>query len=233
MNDVMRRLGWKLGRGLFAALFIMGGIGHFAIPETYRKIMPPSLPQPLLLIYLSGIAEFGLGALLLWSRTQSLAAWGLIALLIAVFPANLFMWQHAEQFSIRPIWLLIRLPLQGLLIAWAWAYTRPVRLGSRGAVILTVVVSLIIGPMVGCGRPSLPRLDRGALVRTESLTNEPIVVFFAASQETVEPGTIVKVVSDEEGTTGQVARKVIVGFQDGPHQGLAGLIRRNDLQLNR
>jgi uncharacterized membrane protein len=120
---------WRLaGKCLFAALFLVSGVGHFATTETFVKIMPPYLPRPRELVLLSGAAEIALGVLLLIPGTTRLAAWGLMALLVAVFPANLYMDQHPELFpSIPPIALRVRLPLQGLLILWAYAYTR-----SRG-----------------------------------------------------------------------------------------------------
>jgi uncharacterized membrane protein len=86
--------------------------------------MPPYLPLHRELVLLSGVFELALGILLLIPPTTNLAAWGLIALLIAVFPANLYMYQHRELFQVPPLALLLRLPLQGVLILWAWAYTR-------------------------------------------------------------------------------------------------------------
>ena len=86
--------------------------------------MPPYLTYHRALVLVSGVFEIALGILLLVPRTSHLAAWGLIALLIAVFPANLFMYQHSEQFPYSPTLLLLRLPLQGLLILWAYHYTR-------------------------------------------------------------------------------------------------------------
>ena len=237
MNPAIRRFAASVGRVLFAALFLLGGVGHLVKPDVYLKIMPPYLPEPLALVYLSGVAEFVLGALLLFSRTRRLAGWGLIALLVAVFPANIYMWQHAAAFAI-PAWvLLVRLSVQIPLIAWAWAYTRADRSPSRpepqSAVRAgSVVAGLLLVALAGCevGRPSLPRLDKGSDVRAASLDGKPVVVFFAASEESVAEGTVVRVVSDEEGTTKQVDRKVLVGFQDGPHSGLAALIQRSDLQ---
>ena len=238
MFSVIRRSAAVVGRVLFAALFLLGGLMHWLKPGVYLRIMPPYLPEPLALIYLSGVAEFVLGGLLLIPRTRRLAAWGLIALLIAVFPANLYMWRHAAEFTI-PAWaLLARLPLQGLLIAWAWVYTRPDRpaVESRSVSPARAVVACLgLATLTGCevGRPSLPQLDKGAYVRTASLDGKPVVVYFAASEETVADGTVVRVVSDQEGTTQEPDRKVIVGFQDGPHSGLAALIRRSDLQPTR
>ena len=112
-------------RILFALLFIGGGVMHLARPEVYQPMMPSYIPYPDLMILLSGIAEVALGALLLWPRTTRLAAWGLIALLVAVFPANLNMALHPEKFpDIPAAGLMIRLPIQALLIAWAWYFTR-------------------------------------------------------------------------------------------------------------
>ena len=110
----------KIGFGL---LFVAAGCNHFLHRNLYIRIMPPALPWPMALVYLSGVCEIALGALLL-TRWQGLAAWGLIALLIAVFPANLQMAFHPElypEFSRMLLWG--RLPLQALMIAWAYAYT--------------------------------------------------------------------------------------------------------------
>jgi uncharacterized membrane protein len=111
---------WFLG-----IFFVLAGVNHFVRPGLYLKIMPPYLPWPLALVYVSGFCEVALGALFLVPRYQTPAAWGLIALLIAVFPANLHMALHAEQFSrIPPLVLWLRLPLQAALIAWVYRYTR-------------------------------------------------------------------------------------------------------------
>ena len=120
-------------RYLLALFFIAAGINHFWHTPFYVAMMPPYLPAPLALVYLSGVAEIGLGALLLFSRWQVIAGWGLIALSVAVFPANVHMALHPEfftQFSPTGLWL--RLPLQAVVIAWAYWYTRPAP-GARGA----------------------------------------------------------------------------------------------------
>jgi uncharacterized membrane protein len=115
---------WKFaGKCVFATLFMVAGVGHFASTDTFTKIVPPYLPYPRELVLLSGAFEITLGLLLLVPRTTRLAAWGLVALLIAVFPANLYMYQHPELFPLPPAALLLRLPIQGLLILWAFAYT--------------------------------------------------------------------------------------------------------------
>ena len=110
---------------LFGAFFIGAGLNHFISTDFYLSIMPPCLPWHLPLVYASGVAETALGVLLLVRRWSKIAAWGLIFLLIAVFPANLHMALNADLYSqISPIVLWLRLPLQGLLIAWAYFYTR-------------------------------------------------------------------------------------------------------------
>ncbi len=114
-----------LTRHLLGVLFILAGVNHFVNTAMYVSIMPPYLPWHVELVYLSGMAEIGLGALLLPRRYAKFAAWGLIALCVAVFPANLQMALHADLYASLPTWgLWLRLPLQGLLIAWLWCYTK-------------------------------------------------------------------------------------------------------------
>ena len=109
-------------------MFIAAGANHFLNTPFYVSIMPPYLPWHLALVYLSGVAEMGLGALLLFEQWSVLAGWGLIALLIAVFPANIHMALHPDLYTwASPMNLCLRLPLQGVLIAWAYWYTRPDR----------------------------------------------------------------------------------------------------------
>ncbi len=84
---------------IFAVFFIVAGINHFRDEAFYMKLMPDYIPLGLHLpaVQLSGVAEVLLGAMLLFRRTQRLAAWGLIALLIAVFPANIYAYQHSRE----------------------------------------------------------------------------------------------------------------------------------------
>ena len=110
---------------LLGTLFVLAGINHFANAPIYVSVMPPYLPWHLELVYISGAAEITLGILLCMRRYAGWAAWGLIALCVAVFPANLHMALHAQLYpAIAPVWLWLRLPAQGLLIAWAWWYAR-------------------------------------------------------------------------------------------------------------
>ncbi len=111
---------WLLG-----LLFIAAGLNHFWQPDFYIKIMPPYLPWHRELVLISGGFEVLLGVMLLVPRWSEFAACGLIALLIAVFPANLHMALNPAEYADLPPWVLwLRLPLQGALIAWAWCYTR-------------------------------------------------------------------------------------------------------------
>lgn len=111
---------------LFGILFILAGANHFYNPNFYLKIMPPILPAHLFLVYLSGVFEMALGILLLIPRFTKIAAWGLIALLIAVFPANIYMWLNPQVFpEFSQTALSVRLLLQFVLIAWAFWFTKP------------------------------------------------------------------------------------------------------------
>ena len=119
-----------------ALIYIGAGINHFINEEFYLAIMPPYIPWHRLAVQLSGVAETALGLTLLITPLRALAAWGVILLLLAVFPANLHMALHpaATGAGDLPQWLLwLRLPLQAVLIAWAYAYTRPVKTSSANA----------------------------------------------------------------------------------------------------
>jgi uncharacterized membrane protein len=116
---------------VMGALYVVAGINHFWHPATYAAIMPPYIPLPMLMIAISGAAEIlgGIGVLIpdgfVLARTRCAAAWGLVALLIAVLPVHINMCLHPAQFPGIPIWgIWLRLPLQLPLIGWAWFYTR-------------------------------------------------------------------------------------------------------------
>ena len=112
---------------IMALLYILAGIWHFVKPRMYLKIMPPYLPAHQLLVNLSGVAEIVLGIGLLVPRLQVLSAWGIILLLIAVFPANLCMYQKGgAAFGLSDRIVFWRLPLQLVLIAWAYWFTTAV-----------------------------------------------------------------------------------------------------------
>ncbi len=111
---------------LLCVFFLLAGLNHFINPAFYLKIMPPYLPWQLGLVYLSGFFEIALGVMILIPALTHLAAWGLIALLTAVFPANIHMAINPVLYpDINPMALWLRLPLQAVLIAWVYWYTRP------------------------------------------------------------------------------------------------------------
>lgn len=114
-------------RGVLAVAIIIVGITHFTHPEQYARIVPPQLPDPVGLVYLSGVFEILGGIGLLIPFVSVAAAWGLIALFIAVFPANINQAINSipiEGIPHHPAFYWIRLPFQAVLIAWAWWYTR-------------------------------------------------------------------------------------------------------------
>ena len=115
-------------RGSLRALgvfFIGAGVNHFVIPGTYERIVPPGLGDPAMLVRVSGVAEVAGGVGALVPSTRRLAGFGLIALLAAVFPANVYMALNPAKFAKIPAWALYaRLPLQPLMMLWAWRATR-------------------------------------------------------------------------------------------------------------
>lgn len=110
---------------LFAAIFILGGGAHFTKVDFYLGMMPDYLPYHLELVYISGVIEIILGLMLLIPKYKRFAAFGIIGLLIAVFPANIHMYLNASNYpQMSETALTLRLPIQLLLILWAYAYTK-------------------------------------------------------------------------------------------------------------
>ncbi len=110
-----------MSRILLGAFFLAAGLLHFLKPKPYVAIVPDALPRKLELVYVSGMAEIAGGAGVLPGPTRRAAGWWLIATLLAVFPANVNMAVNADRYHRIPTWLLwVRLPIQGLLIAWVW-----------------------------------------------------------------------------------------------------------------
>lgn len=122
-------------------LYVVAGVLHFVFPKVYARIVPPQFPRPVLLVYLSGLAEVVLGIGVVLRRTRRESAWGLIALLIAVFPANVYMATNDMIPETVPNWasgiarvaMWVRLPFQGVLILWAWWYTHLPETTERGS----------------------------------------------------------------------------------------------------
>ena len=115
-------------RGILAVCMVVAGVLHFVATEPFVKIVPGILPFPAAIVYVSGVIEIILGIMLLIRPLQAIAAWGLVALFIAVYPANLNMAINGiELEGIPNTWWFqaIRLPFQFVLIAWAYWYTAP------------------------------------------------------------------------------------------------------------
>ena len=114
----------KISYYFFGVFYIIAGALHFVNPDFYMKIMPLYLPFHLALVYLSGLVEILLGIGLIYRPMRQYAAWGIIALLIAVFPANIFLaFNEGAQEAIgtnqlEALW--IRFPIQLLFIIIAW-----------------------------------------------------------------------------------------------------------------
>ena len=122
-----------VARWVLAGFMTSVGITHFTRPEGFLTIVPPYLPWPLALVYISGFFEVLGGVGLLIPPLRKRAAWGLVALYIAVFPANLNMALNNLPFNgqpVPPLFLWLRLPVQLVLIAWAYWMTRPDRDGQ-------------------------------------------------------------------------------------------------------
>ena len=110
-----------------ATFFIYFGLDHFINPDFYLSIMPPSFPLHEEAIYISGFFEIVGGVGVLIPRFRKIAGWGLVALLIAVYPANIYMAITPEAFPDIPVEMLyFRLVLQFLFLYWAYSVTRPV-----------------------------------------------------------------------------------------------------------
>lgn len=106
-----------------AAFYIFAGVMHFAKPKFFIRIIPPALPMKEWINWVSGACEIVLGVLILFPAYRPLAALGIILLLIAVFPANIYHLMAKGAGMKVPIWALwVRLPLQGVLIWWAYQY---------------------------------------------------------------------------------------------------------------
>jgi uncharacterized membrane protein len=117
--------------GALAAFFTLAGTMHFLRPRAYEAIMPPYVPHHREAVQVSGVAELAGGLAVLHPRTRGLARWWLLALLAAVFPANVHMTLHPDEVAKKgvaadriPAWLLwARLPLQPLCMLWVWRAT--------------------------------------------------------------------------------------------------------------
>jgi uncharacterized membrane protein len=118
----------RLLRFLAGPFFVFAGVMHFLKPKPYVQIMPPYIPAPEAMVYASGGAVLGGGAGVLVPRRRRLAGWWLIATLLAVFPANVHMAMNPDEYPKVPggtMSLWVRLPFQGVFIAWVRAAMSP------------------------------------------------------------------------------------------------------------
>ncbi|WP_435075135.1 DoxX family protein [Halorubrum sp. HHNYT27] len=118
---------------LMGLTYIVAGVAHFLAPNSFARAVPPELPRPRALVYLSGVAEVLLGVGMQFDRTRRASSWGIVALLVAVFPANVYMATDDVAAEFVPDRLggvaraaaLARLPMQALLVLWAWWHALP------------------------------------------------------------------------------------------------------------
>ena len=113
-----------ISKYLLAIFMIGAGTMHFVNPGFFLKIVPPYLPLHKELVLVSGVCEVSLGVLLLIPKCSHLAVWGIVALLIAVFPAIIYLFQNQDLMPASPLVHILRLPLQGVFILWANWHTR-------------------------------------------------------------------------------------------------------------
>lgn len=115
---------FRLSLAFMSIFYILAGTLHFIIPEFYLKLMPPYIPYHKFMVFLSGIVEILLGFGLIGKKTRRMSAWGIILLLIAVFPANVHSYLNDVDLGVPKWALLLRLPLQAVLAYWAYIHTK-------------------------------------------------------------------------------------------------------------
>lgn len=109
-----------------ALFYIAAGANHFINPGFYAEVMPGWLPWHPQLLVISGVAEIVLGLLLLPSLTRPWAAWLIVAMLVVFVPLHIDMAVRWDEHAHFQLWAaIVRLPIQALLMVWAWVYTRP------------------------------------------------------------------------------------------------------------
>lgn len=129
----MRRVlpvGISFGLFIMAAIYFVAGLNHFISPQFYLPMMPPWIPFHETCIWLSGFFEILFAGMLFFHKTRRMASWGIILMLIAFMPVHIYMYQtHETFFKDISIWLIIgRIPMQFILMFWAYLYTQKSRL---------------------------------------------------------------------------------------------------------
>jgi len=132
LRHTQSRFEWLL-RYAMGAVYVVAGVLHFLTPASFERVVPSSLPRPRALVYVSGVAEVALGVGVWFEQTRRPSAWGIVALLVAVFPANVYTVTDDVAGELAPdgmegvaraiAWA--RLPFQGVLVLWAWWHSRP------------------------------------------------------------------------------------------------------------
>jgi uncharacterized membrane protein len=112
----------NIGLYIMSFLYTAAGVYHFVKPKFYLFMMPPYIPNHTLMVALSGVAEIVLGIGLLFPQTRSLAAWGIILMLIIFFTVHIYMLTDPKFVKVSQVFLWVRIPLQFLLIWWAYQY---------------------------------------------------------------------------------------------------------------
>ena len=144
MLQLPKRRGRRFALLGLSVFWVVAGVNHFVSPDFYVPMLPPYLPGPLGLVSLSGVFEILGGILVLVPRVRAMAGWGLVALLLAIYPANIHMALSPELFSDMSTGALYaRLPFQAVFLAWAYWATRPEVAESAEQSELTVVMGLI------------------------------------------------------------------------------------------
>jgi uncharacterized membrane protein len=116
------------GNGAMAAMLLFTSLGHFAFAQGMMLMLPEWLPFRRGWVYLTGVLEMGAAAGLLWPAVRPFAAWGLLAFLVAVLPANIHAarthldYQRGQPTGPGPRYLWFRVPLQALFMAWTWYF---------------------------------------------------------------------------------------------------------------
>ncbi|WP_280586531.1 DoxX family membrane protein [Halorubrum sp. Boch-26] len=132
-------------RRAMGATYAIAGVAHFLAPDSFARVVPSEFPRPRTLVYLSGVAEIALGLGVQFDRTRRASAWGIVALLVAVFPANVYTVTDDVAVEFAPDRLAgvvraaawARLPFQAVLVLWAWWHALPESVSGSDAEVET------------------------------------------------------------------------------------------------
>ncbi|MEP6645544.1 MAG: DoxX family protein [Saprospiraceae bacterium] len=115
----------KISLYIITVFYVVAGMAHFLVPQFYLNIMPPWMPLQKVAVFFSGILEIIFALLLIFPSTRKTGAWCLIGILIAIYPANIQMFLNYYHESNPALWIaIVRLPLQFILIWWAYTLVR-------------------------------------------------------------------------------------------------------------